>query len=74
MPTKTPTKKPAAKSHARAKDQTQISISLSKDLLAQIDKCADADSRTRSNWITQKLVNSLGGGDEKGNGVRSGRR
>lgn len=46
LPTKVPSKKPAVKTHARAKDQTQISISLGKDLLAQIDKHAEADSRT----------------------------
>lgn len=64
-------KKPAVKSHSRAKDQTQISISLGKDLLEQIDECAEADARTRSNWIVQKLTAALDAelqGHRTGNG------
>lgn len=50
-------KKP--KKHDRAPSQTQISISLSKNLLADVDKCAEADNRTRSNWIVMKLAAAI---------------
>jgi len=39
----------------RAQDQTQISISLPKDLLAEIDDLAEADERSRSKWIILQL-------------------
>lgn len=36
---------------------TQISISLPKSLVDQIDKMADADNRNRSNFIANTLAN-----------------
>jgi hypothetical protein len=43
------------KSHERASEQVQISISMPKSLLAQVDNLASADGRSRSNWIVRKL-------------------
>lgn len=39
----------------RSAGQTQISISINKELLADVDTCADADDRPRSNWIVKVL-------------------
>lgn len=39
----------------RAPEQAQISISLSKDLLAKIDTAAKAENRNRSNYISTHL-------------------
>lgn len=39
----------------RSDDQTQISISITKDLLKEIDALADEDGRARSNWIVRVL-------------------
>jgi hypothetical protein len=50
------TTKTPVKSHDRAKGQTLVSISLAKELLEQIDQCAEADSRNRSNWIVQRDI------------------
>ena len=41
----------------RAEGQTQISISLSSELLSKIDKLAEENNRNRSNFI----VDALGG-------------
>jgi hypothetical protein len=47
------------RSHARADDSTQISISLPKSLLKQIDALAKEDGRTRSNWIARQLTAAI---------------
>ena len=39
----------------RAPEQAQISISLSKDLLAKIDSAAKSENRNRSNYISTHL-------------------
>ena len=41
----------------RAPGMTQISISLPKKLVEQIDKMADAENRNRSNFIANTLFN-----------------
>jgi hypothetical protein len=46
---------PAKRSHDRAEDQTQISISLPKWLLDEVNRLAKADRRKRSNWIVRQL-------------------
>jgi metal-responsive CopG/Arc/MetJ family transcriptional regulator len=45
----------------RAPEQTQISISLAKELLARIDTAAKAENRNRSNFITTHLERALAG-------------
>jgi hypothetical protein len=40
---------------ARAKDMTQISISLPEGLVGNIDAMADAENRNRSNFIANVL-------------------
>jgi hypothetical protein len=45
----------AKKPPKRADDQVQISISLPKSLLAQVNSLATADGRSRSNWIVRQL-------------------
>lgn len=49
----------------RAEDQTQISITLPKTLLAQVNAAAAADKRSRSNWIVVQLEKAVeeGGAD-----------
>lgn len=42
--------------HDRAPDKTQITISMTKTLLAEIDVEAAADNRNRSNWIVTELA------------------
>ncbi len=51
------TKKPSSGEPAarRAPEQTQISISLTKKLLAKIDAAAKNENRNRSNFITTHL-------------------
>lgn len=48
-------KKKVATSNGRAPGQTQISISLPVELIAEIDKLAKAENRNRSNYITTHL-------------------
>ena len=60
------------KTTARAAGMTQISISMSKDLMERIERAAASDNRNRSNFITNVLQgylaeNGFGGGvAEKG--------
>lgn len=42
--------------HDRAPDQTQITVSLPKSLLDEINAFAKADNRPRSNWIVTELA------------------
>lgn len=44
----------------RSKDSTQISISMPKKLLLSIDAEAEADNRSRSNWIVTELTAAVG--------------
>ena len=44
------------KTYSRAPGMTQISISLPQDLVAQIDKLAEAENRNRSNYIATQLT------------------
>jgi len=67
MPKKKIAKKTAAKKTAtkktggrpiggsRAEGKTQISISVSQDLVEKIDKLAEAQNRNRSNYISNEL-------------------
>ena len=48
-------KKVAKSSGRRAPEQAQISISLSRDLLARIDAAAISEHRNRSNFIAARL-------------------
>lgn len=43
------------KKHTRAPGMTQISISLPVDLVDKVDRLADAESRSRSNYIAWVL-------------------
>ncbi len=59
------------KTTARAAGMTQISISMSKDLMERIERAAVSDNRNRSNFITNVLQgylvdNGFGGVAEKG--------
>ena len=54
---------PPASDSRRAPEQAQISISLSRELLARIDEAARAENRNRSNFISthmEKLVADRG--------------
>jgi metal-responsive CopG/Arc/MetJ family transcriptional regulator len=48
------TKKP--RKAARAKGMTQISLSMPSELVARIDKMADAENRNRSNFIAKTMA------------------
>lgn len=43
----------------RSPDQTHVTISMPKKLLAEIDEEAKANNRTRSNWIVTELTAAL---------------
>lgn len=43
----------------RSQDQTQISLSLPKALLDEIDELAGADNRSRSNWIVTVIKKAV---------------
>lgn len=47
------------KNHGRAEDQTQISLSLPKNLLDKISRLAEASERSRSNWIVWALKRKI---------------
>lgn len=47
------------KSHDRAPDQTTISVSMDRVMLARLDKAAEQTGRTRSNFIRWVLRRSL---------------
>lgn len=47
------------KTTARAAGMTQISISMSKDLMDRIEQAAVSDNRNRSNFITNVLQGYL---------------
>lgn len=47
--------KKKTKSHARAVGMTQISISLPERLVNKVDRLAELDNRSRSNFITHIL-------------------
>ncbi len=57
---------PFEQNNRRAPEQAQISISLSRDLLARIDSAAKAENRNRSNFISTSLERLLAGGEEGG--------
>ena len=44
-----------AKSHARAGDQTSMTVSLPKQLKGEICELAKLDGRSRSNWLVRQL-------------------
>jgi len=48
----------------RAPEQAQISISLSRDLLARIDAAAKAENRNRSNYISTHLERAMANSDD----------
>jgi metal-responsive CopG/Arc/MetJ family transcriptional regulator len=50
---------PKERSHDRAKGQTQISLSLPAELVADIDALAKADDRSRSSWIRRELIRKV---------------
>lgn len=58
-----PESEPAAR---RAPEQTQISISLPKKLLAKIDASAKAENRNRSNFIATRLEELFHSAENKG--------
>lgn len=47
----------ARRKSKKESNMTQISISLPKELVEQIDKMAEADNRNRSNFIAHTLEN-----------------
>ncbi|MBN1404833.1 MAG: ribbon-helix-helix protein, CopG family [Opitutales bacterium] len=57
---------PFASSSRRAPEQAQISISISRELLARIDSAAQAENRNRSNFISTHLERLLANVDESG--------
>jgi metal-responsive CopG/Arc/MetJ family transcriptional regulator len=66
-------KKIAKSSGRRAPEQAQISISLSRDLLARIDVAAVAEHRNRSNFIAAKLDAFLPAAKAEPKGKASGK-
>lgn len=54
-------KKVAKGMHGRALGKTQISISLSEDLVNSIDKMAAKQNRNRSNFISNVLLDKVEG-------------
>jgi uncharacterized protein (DUF1778 family) len=50
----TPTKK-----RQRAEDSTTVTISLKKELLAQIEEAAKAENRSRSNYIITHMMKAV---------------
>lgn len=61
---------PFASESRRAPEQTQISISLPKSLLARIDSAASVENRNRSNYIATQLERVLNLGDDFGRGKK----
>ncbi|HNX04519.1 MAG TPA: ribbon-helix-helix protein, CopG family [Opitutales bacterium] len=57
---------PPAQDARRAPEQSQISISLSKDLLSRIDDAAKAENRNRSNFISTHMERIVGEVAEEG--------
>lgn len=47
------------RNHGRSGDQTQISVAMSKKLLAEIQELADEDQRNRNNWIVHELTKAV---------------
>lgn len=47
------------KSHDRAPDQTTISVSIDRVMLARLDQAAEQSGRTRSNFIRWVLRRTL---------------
>ena len=48
-----------ARERRRSEGQVQISISLPKDLLEEIDRRAALEQRSRSNWMVRTITRSL---------------
>lgn len=54
------------RTHQRAADQVNVSISMSVELLKKIEAAAKAENRNRSNWIQHhvpKLLKNTSGGE-----------
>ena len=47
------------RSHKRSDGFTQISLSIPKELLAEVDALADGDGRSRSNWVVRELEKAV---------------
>ncbi|HNX35161.1 MAG TPA: ribbon-helix-helix protein, CopG family [Kiritimatiellia bacterium] len=49
----------AQKKRQRAEDSTTVTISLKKELLAQIEAAAKAENRSRSNYIITHMMKAV---------------
>lgn len=47
------------RSHNRSDGFTQISLSIPKDVLAEVDAMARADDRSRSQWVVRELKKAV---------------
>jgi metal-responsive CopG/Arc/MetJ family transcriptional regulator len=47
------------KKRDRAEDSTTVTVSIKKDLLAQIDKAAKGENRSRSNYIITNMMRAV---------------
>jgi len=47
------------KKRDRAEDSTTVTVSIKKDLLAQIDKAAQGENRSRSNYIITNMMRAV---------------
>ena len=47
------------KKRDRAEDSTTVTVSIKKDLLAQIDKAAEGENRSRSNYIITHMMRAV---------------
>lgn len=47
------------KKRDRAEDSTTVTVSIKKDLLAQIDKAAKGENRSRSNYIITNMIRAV---------------
>jgi len=57
---------PFEPANRRAPEQAQISISLSRELLARIDAASKAENRNRSNFISTHMERALANVDDAG--------
>jgi hypothetical protein len=48
------------RSHERAQDKRTITISIDKEIVAELDTLAKKENRTRSNWIVTELKKIVG--------------
>lgn len=49
----------AQKKRQRADDSTTVTISIKKELLAQIEAAAEAENRSRSNYIITHMMKAI---------------